>query len=75
MSKQRNLNGNAEEFALRDAADSVILEALAESPERVASAFAKVLERCRAEGRYSPEEIDAAASQLLQELGIARWAN
>ena len=68
MSKQRNLN--AEEFALREAADLVILEALAESPDRVASAFAKVL--CRAAGRYSPEEIDAAASQLLQELGIAR---
>ena len=45
MSKQRNLNDNAEEFALREAADLVILEALAESPERVASAFAKVLER------------------------------
>jgi hypothetical protein len=75
MSRQRNLNDNAEELALREAADLVILEAWAESPERVASAVAKVLERCRAEGRYSPEEIDAAASQLLQELGIARWAN
>ena len=75
MSKQRNLNDNAEEFALREAADLVISEALAESPERVASAFAKVLERCRAAGRYSPEEIDAAASQLAKELGIARWAN
>src|SRR3954465_12330827 len=70
MSKQRNQN--AEEFAFREAADLVILEALAESPDRVASAFAKVLERCRASGRYSPEEIDAAASQLSRELGIAR---
>src|SRR5215207_9990132 len=71
LSKQRNPRGNAEEFALREAADSVILEALAESPERVASAFAKVLEHCRASGHHSPEEIDAAASQLSRELGIA----
>ena len=72
MSKRRNLNGNAEELALRQAANSVILEAFADSPERVASVLAKVLERCRAAGRHSPEEIDAAASQLIEELGIAR---
>jgi len=38
MSKQRNLN--AEEFSLCEAADSVILEAVAESPERVAPVLA-----------------------------------
>jgi hypothetical protein len=75
MSKRRNLNSNAEELALRRVANSVILEALADSPERVACAFAKVLERCRAAGHHSPEDIDAAASQLIEELGIARWVN
>jgi hypothetical protein len=75
MSKRRNLNSNAEELALRQVANSVILEAFSDSPERVASVLAEVLESCRAAGRHSPEEIDAAASQLIEELGIARWLN
>jgi hypothetical protein len=34
-----------------------------------------VVERCKAEGRYSAEEIDFAAAQLCRELGIARKTN
>jgi hypothetical protein len=55
MSKQRNLN--AEEFALREAADLVILEAWAESPDRVASAFAKVLSAAEPKAAIPPKKL------------------
>jgi hypothetical protein len=48
---------------------------LEEDPERVIRALAAVVDRCKAEGRYSVEEIDAAAAQLCRELGIVRVTN
>jgi hypothetical protein len=62
-------------LALRVAIDCVILEAVEEDPERVNRALAGVVERCKAEGRYSAEEIDVAAAQLCRELGITRRTN
>jgi len=62
-------------LALRVAVDYVILEAVEEDPERVIRALAGVVDRCKAEGGYSAEEIDAAAAQLCRELGIPRRTN
>ena len=62
-------------IALRVAIDYVILEAVEDDPERVISALAGVVDRCKAEGRYSPEEIEVAAAQLCRELGIRRRTN
>jgi hypothetical protein len=53
-----------------DAADPVISEALDEDPKAVARALAALVDRCKAEGRYTDEEIEAAAEQLCRELGI-----
>jgi predicted lipid carrier protein YhbT len=63
------------ELALRVAIDRVILEEVEEDAERVIRALAKVVERCKAEGRYSAEDIDAAAAQLYRDLGITRRTN
>jgi hypothetical protein len=62
-------------LALRVAIEYVIVEAVEEDPERVIRALAGVVDRCKAEGRYSAEEIDVAAAQLCRELGIARKTN
>jgi hypothetical protein len=48
----------------------VISEALDEDPKAVARALAALVDRCKAEGRYTDEEIEAAAEQLCRELGI-----
>ena len=48
----------------------VISEALDEDPKEVARALAALVDRCKAEGRYTDEEIEAAAEQLCRELGI-----
>ena len=53
-----------------DAADPVISDALKEDPKEVARALAALVDRCKAEGRYTDEEIEAAAEQLCRELGI-----
>ena len=53
-----------------DAADPVISDALKEDPKGVARALAALVDRCKAEGRYTDEEIEAAAEQLCRELGI-----
>ena len=53
-----------------DAADPVISEALKEDPKAVARALAALVDRCKAEGRYAMEEVEAAAEQLCRELGI-----
>ena len=52
--------------------DLVISEALDEDPKEVARALAAIVDRCKAEGGYSEEEIEAAAEQLCRELGITR---
>jgi hypothetical protein len=36
----------------------------------VARALEEVIKRCKAEGRHSVEQIDAAAAQLRRELGL-----
>ena len=52
--------------------DLVISEALDEDPKEVARALAAVVDRCKANGRYAIEELEAAAEQLCRELGITR---
>jgi hypothetical protein len=52
--------------------DPVISEALKEDPEEVIHALAEVVKRCKAEGHYTEEEIEAAAEQLCREFKIAR---
>ena len=54
------------------AADPVISEALDEDPKGVARALAAVVDRCKAEGRYTDEEIEAAAQEFCHELRITR---
>jgi hypothetical protein len=63
------------ELALRVAIDRVLLEEVEEDAERVIRALANVVNRCKAEGRYSDDDIDAAAAQLCRELGITRRTN
>ena len=55
---------------LRAVMDDPIPEALDEDPEEVARALAALVDSCKAEGRYTDEEIEAAAEQLCRELGI-----
>jgi hypothetical protein len=53
-----------------DAADPVISDALKEDPKGVARALTAIVDRCKADGGYTEEEIEAAAEQLCRELGI-----
>ena len=53
-----------------DAADPVISEALKEDPRAVVRALTAIVDRCKADGGYTEEEIEAAAEQLCRELGI-----
>ena len=46
--------------------DLVISEALDEDPNEVARALAATVDRCKADGRYAMEEIEAAAEQLCR---------
>ena len=55
--------------------DDVIAESLEHDPDSVARALEAVVERCKAEGRYSADEIDAAAAQLRSEFGLTRKVN
>jgi hypothetical protein len=52
--------------------DHEILEAVKDDAERVIRALLDVVKGYKEEGRYSAEEIDAAAAQLIRELGITR---
>ena len=63
-------DGSPSRQRLRAAVDSIILDTLESEPDRVAQALDEVVQRCKAEGRYPYEEIDAAAAQLRSELGI-----
>jgi hypothetical protein len=60
---------------LRAAVDGVIFESLEQDPDRLARALEAVVERCKAEGRYSADEIDRAAAQLRSEFGLTRKVN
>ena len=60
---------------LRAAVDGVIAEGLEQDPDSVARALEAVVERCKAEGRYSADEIDRAAAQLRSEFGLTRKVN
>ena len=55
--------------------DGVIAEGLEQDPDSVARALEAVVERCKAEGRYSADEIDRAAAQLRSEFGLTRKIN
>jgi hypothetical protein len=55
---------------LAGAVVDVISEALDEDPKEVARALAAAVDRCKADGRYAMEELEAAAEQLCRELGI-----
>jgi hypothetical protein len=61
--------------AASDPLDRIILEALEEDPDYVVFSLERVLERLRAEGRYSVDELEAAAAQFRRELGISRTTN
>lgn len=71
----RGGKGSPSAQELRAAVDDVIRESLERSPDRVARALKEVVERCKAEGRYPADEIDAAAAQLRSEFGISQKAN
>jgi hypothetical protein len=58
-----------------DPLNRIILEALEEDPHQVGFALERVLERLRAEGLYSVDELEAAAAELFRELGISRTTN
>ena len=75
MSTDADDEDDIEELALRVAIDRVLLEEVEEDAERVIRALANVVERCKAEGRYPDDDIDAAAAQLCRELGITRKTN
>ena len=57
---------------LAGAVMDVISEALDEDPKEVARALAALVDRCKAEGGYTEEGIEAAVEQLCRELGITR---
>ncbi len=70
MNVRRQGNGPSPR-ELRAAIDQIILESVDRDPAHVARALEAVVERCKAEGRYPEDQIDAAASQIRKELGLA----
>ena len=60
---------------LRASVDGVFAESLEQDSDSVARALEAVVEQCKAEGRYSADEIDAAAAQLRSEFGLTRKVN
>jgi hypothetical protein len=52
----------------RALANTIILAALEQDPERASRAMARALETL--EGRYSRDELEAALEELLNELGL-----
>ena len=61
---------NEERRSARTAVDLVIFASLDRDPGEVARALEEVIKRCKAEGRHSVDQIDAAAAQLRRELGL-----
>ena len=54
---------------------AIILEALERDPDHVLRVLAEIAERLKADGRYTAEEVEAAAMYLCRELGIRRSVN
>jgi hypothetical protein len=72
----RRREGSSSAHEVRAAMDDVIAEGLEQDPDRVARALEAVVERCKAQGRYPADEIDAAAAQLRSEFALpARKVN
>jgi translation initiation factor 2 beta subunit (eIF-2beta)/eIF-5 len=57
------------------AENAIILEALERDPDHVLRVLAQIAERLKADGRYTAEEVEAAAMYLCRELGIRRSVN
>jgi hypothetical protein len=51
-------------------ANSIITEALGEDPAHVVHLLTEVVKRCKAEARYTAEEIEVAAAQFCREFDI-----
>jgi hypothetical protein len=66
----RRGEGSSSAQELRAAVDDVIAEHLEQDSDHVARALEAVVERCKAQGRYPADEIDAAAAQLWSEFGL-----
>ena len=55
--------------------NAIILEALERDPDRVFRVLAEIAERLKVDGRYTAQEVEAAAMYLCRELGIRRSVN
>jgi translation initiation factor 2 beta subunit (eIF-2beta)/eIF-5 len=57
------------------AENAIILEALERDPDHVFRVLAEIAERLKVDGRYTAQEVEAAAMYLCRELGIRRSVN
>ena len=57
------------------AENAIIFEDLERDPDHVFRVLAQITERLKADGRYTAEEVEAAAMYLCRELGIQRSVN
>ena len=57
------------------AQNAIILEALESDPDHVLRVLAEIAERLKVDGRYTAQEVEAAAMYLCRELGIRRTVN
>jgi hypothetical protein len=57
------------------AQDAIIRETLDRDPDYVLILIAEIAERLKADGRYTAEEVEAAAMHLCRELGFERSVN
>ena len=57
------------------AENAIILEALERDPDHVFRVLAEIAEQLKADGRYTAQEVEAAAMYLCRELGIRRSVN
>jgi hypothetical protein len=57
------------------AENAIILEALDRDPDHVFRVLAQIAERLKTDGRYTAEEVEAAAMYLRRELGIQPRVN
>ena len=57
------------------AEDAIILEALERDPDHVIRVLTQIAERLKVDGRYTSEEVEAAAMYLCRELGIRLSVN
>ena len=54
---------------------AIKLEALERDPDHVLRVLAQIAERLKVDGRYTAEEVEAAAIYLCRELGIKPSVN